>query len=213
MRITGILSIGLLMTAAAAHARPLEKRSRIELRGGLWNLEGRVTSQAGADKIEMTLESRGPVAGLTYGYWLREHVAATASITFLFAKVSSQIESSRTSTSVVGVFSMLLGVRYYLPQPDMESPWRPYLAAGVGSYIGAEDKSEVGSQIVTETHTETAFGGYLGGGLDLQLSRRFMLGTAAGYHLMTDYSQPLGGRKNYSAPEFSLSISFLFGGG
>jgi hypothetical protein len=58
-----------------------------------------------------------------------------------------------------------------------------------------------------------AFAGQLGGGVDIQLGRHFMLDTKAVYNLASDFREPLGGRKNYSGFEFSVGLNFLFGKG
>ena len=55
------------------------------------------------------------------------------------------------------------------------------------------------------------FGGYLGGGLDIQVGRHLMLGIQAGYNTMLDFSEPVGYEDNYSGVEFSAGFSVLFG--
>ena len=59
----------------------------------------------------------------------------------------------------------------------------------------------------------TVFGGQLGGGLDVQMGRHFMVGIQGGFNLMNDFSEPLAGRKNYSGLELSIGASWLFGKG
>jgi len=126
-------------------------------------------------------------------------------------RVQAAVFGVRSSTS--SVYSIVFGARYYLPKSTYKKTWRPYLAAAAGPYIGAETKSEVGATVVTRSHTETAIGGYLGGGLDIELSRYFMVGISGGYNLITDFSESVGSRKNYSSPEFAVGISYLFGRG
>lgn len=76
--------------------------------------------------------------------------------------------------------------------------------------MGVEAKSEMLSQ---ESRSEGAFGVRLGGGIDFLLGQSFKLGANAGYDLMTDFSKPIGARKNYSGPEFSLSFGIILGEG
>ncbi len=38
-----------------------------------------------------------------------------------------------------------------------------------------------------------------------------MLGASAGYHLVADFAEPIRGRKNFSGPELSISLSLLWG--
>ena len=213
IRVTVFLGIVFLMLSTVVQAGPLKKRSRIELRGGLWNMGSNVTTRVGMGTVETTVENNSPAVSFGYAYWTQEYLAVMSAFTLLSNSVTTRTGVSGVTTSTSRVISLLVGVRYYVPRPDAEIAWRPYLAAGVGPYIGSEEKTQVGNQIVTESHTETAFGGYVGCGLDIQLSRFFMAGATVGTHLMTDFSEPLGGKKNYSSPEFSLGISFLFGRG
>lgn len=81
----------------------------------------------------------------------------------------------------------------------------------VGPFIGYEEKTEVFTTVSVESNTKTAIGTRLGTGIDIQLSRLFMIDMYTGYSLMTDFSAPIGGKINYSSGEFSIGVSFLFG--
>lgn len=200
-----------VLLSVTIHAYPLEKRSRIELRGTLWNPGSSTTSISSAYVVVKTNISAGGM--LTYAYWARENLAVTLSLGVLASQVDVRTSPTQVSTQVVSVMPILAGVRYYLPKSTYRNSFRPYAAIALGTYIGSESKVRVGSTVVTTVGTETALGGFLGAGLDLQLSRLYMLGVSGGYNLMTDYSKPLGGRDNYSGPEFAIGISFLFGKG
>ena len=58
-----------------------------------------------------------------------------------------------------------------------------------------------------------AFGGQVGGGLDVQISRLIMLGGRVGFNFQTDFSSPIGGRDNYNGVDAGISLSFLLGKG
>lgn len=212
LKYTILLGVVLLMCSTAVHASSLEKRSRIELRIGLWNQggEGQETTQVGLFGVETTAKSGGTLGALTYAYWVQEELAVNFTLAFLAGEASSRVGILGISQHVVSVFPVLLGVRYYLPKSTFKTSFRPYLAAGVGPYIGFEAKNEVGFQVVSESRTMTSFGGYLGGGLDIQLGRYLMVGANVGYNFMMDFSESLGGRDNYSGPEFGVGISLLF---
>jgi hypothetical protein len=110
------------------------------------------------------------------------------------------------------VIPIQCGLRYYFPQSSFGGSWRPYGVVAVGPYIGTESETLVGLEIKSTSKTRGAFGGRLGLGLDIQLSRLFMLGIMSGYDLMTDFSEPIGERVNYSGPQFMFSFSVLLGG-
>ncbi len=105
---------------------------------------------------------------------------------------------------------MLFGVKYYLPKSTYGTSVRPFLKAAVGPFMGRQSKTLVFLFVTADSRSETAFGGQLGGGVDFVLSRRFLLGVNLGYNLMSDFDQPIGGSDNYSGPEFSFGLSFLF---
>jgi len=84
----------------------------------------------------------------------------------------------------------------------------------VGPFVGQQEKTEEGVfGVIVESRSLTVFGGQVGAGVDFILSRHFMLGVGLGYNLMADFDEPIGGSKNYSGPEFSVGLSFLFGKG
>ena len=49
------------------------------------------------------------------------------------------------------------------------------------------------------------------GGIDFAIGRYLMLGASAGYHLIANFAEPIRGRKNFSGPELSISLSLLWG--
>lgn len=211
--ITVLIAVATLLQAGLAQADPLERRSRIEMKAGLWMMGSRMTSEIGAGGVETTTENSGPVGIVAYSYWIQENLAFTSTFSILSVELKSKISALGVGTNTSGVYSVSVGVRYYVPKSTYKTSWRPYVAAAVGPYVGAETKSEVGMTVVTESHTETAIGGYLGGGLDIEVGHHFMLGISTGYHLITDFTESVGSRKNFSSPEFAFGISYLFGQG
>ena len=58
---------------------------------------------------------------------------------------------------------------------------------------------------------QATIGTYVGGGVDFAIGRYLMLGASAGYHLIANFAEPIRGRKNFSGPELSISLSLLWG--
>jgi hypothetical protein len=109
-----------------------------------------------------------------------------------------------------GIGSFLVGFRQYLLDGETI---KPFLAGSLGSYYGGESYLEEGPWGVwTDWRGEMAFGGYVGAGFDVRLSRSWMLGVSGGYNFMADFQHPIGNRDNYSSAEGGVSISWLFGG-
>lgn len=200
----------------------LEKRSRLELRAGWWQQKDGIRQSVivGPNVVETSIDNGGVSGSLSYAYWMRENLSVYFTVGVMPVKVDSHVQSIPSSLSApvvsqntVMILPVLFGVRYYLSGHNSATVFRPYLAAAVGPYIGHETKSEVGVQVLQESRTTTVPGGRLGAGIDMQLSRYFMLGIDAGYNLLTEYSDPLGGRENYSGAEFGFGVSWLFGKG
>jgi hypothetical protein len=83
---------------------------------------------------------------------------------------------------------------------------------GVGALLASDETSEVvAAQVSQGSKKHGAFGGELGLGVDFILAHRLMLGTKLSYNLLTDFSEPFAGRKNFSSLELCVSVGYLFG--
>ena len=207
------LTCVVLTLAVSADAISLEKRHQLGLKLGMWNQITDTRVEIGVGGVETSVESSGLLGGITYGHWLQEHLALTFSIGGMALDISTETGVSGVITETSSIASMLMGIKYYLPKSTLESSLRPYFKSSAGPFIGNQSSSKVGITVITESRTEFAFGGQLGAGVDFVTSRHFMMGFGLGYKLMTDFSEPIGGSKNYSGPEFSFEFSWLFGKG
>ncbi|MFH1570335.1 MAG: hypothetical protein ABIL09_20250, partial [Gemmatimonadota bacterium] len=135
-----------------------------------------------------------------------------------YGGLSSDVPSSAAPAYVgeygilqeVRLYSLLLGVRQYLPVPRRWERVRPYLAVALGSYVGSERGRTVGT--VTESWEERrgAPGGQLGAGVDLRLSSRVLLGGSASYNRMAEFGRAIGGRNEYNGAEYRAGLSWVF---
>jgi hypothetical protein len=163
-----------------------------------------------AGGIMSTAKTSGFLGGLSYAYWVKEDLSAGISAGALAGEATSSVSTRGVSQRTSAVVPVLLGLRYYLGEPSAASIARPFLSVGLGPFIGVETKNET---FLQESHSETALGTRLGGGIDFLLSQLFKLGANVGYNLMTDFSTSVGARKNYSCAEFSLSFGIILGEG
>lgn len=155
----------------------------------------------------------GPLAGLSLGYWLGDDVEIRLS----YATLSSDYPTGATTADGrlvedIRLTSVLLGVRRYLLLPG---PWgrvRPHVSTAVGSFQGMEKGRRWDREGETWSETRGALGARMGAGVEVCLNRRLALGLSGGYNLMSDFAEPIGERRNYSGPEFDISVSLLFGG-
>ena len=188
---------------AASPFGSLLGRSRI---GASFSFRSGNTQQAG---YGMTVISGAEnlALGFGYSYWLREDLTLNVSMSFLAPEVG--VRAGPVSFNTNGVVAVLAGIRWYVP--SMASPTvKPYLMGSIGPYVGSG--VEVRS-FTTSRVTEVSPGGYAGAGLDIQLHRDFMLGLRGGYNFVSDFSQPVAGRDNFSGFQIGVEVSWIFGEG
>ena len=202
-----VVSALLFSVSASAYSQDilLKRRSGLELNIGIWAGGASTTVSPGGVSTEANIGAFA--GGLLFSHWIKENLSVTIGAGLLAAKASSSVSITSVEQQASSVTALLLGVRFYLPDPEPDAGVRPFLSAAVGPYIGSEAKSTLFSQ---GAYTETSFGGRLGGGIDFILSDHFKLGANAGYNLMSDFSNPVGGRNNYNGGDFSIGIGYMF---
>lgn len=212
MKVTRSIAIALFVLATTTNivfsqVAPLKGSSALELNLGLWN-EIQAGQQISFAGIKQSAKASGFVGGLTYGYWMRENLEITIAASLLSSEASSTItfpvSVQQRSNSVV---SFLFGMRYFVPQPEPEDHVRPYIAFGVGSFVGSEAENSILAQ---SAHTESVVGGRLGVGLDALLGSWFKLGVNMGYNIMADFKTPVGARNNFNGYDMSVGFGFVF---
>jgi hypothetical protein len=183
-------------------------RNRLDLRLGMWNVSGSVASgiSTGSDVLDL-------VAGLRYTRFLREDLAVVVGVTSFAISSGESVGSGGVFSGSQAVVALPLELRFNPMSGVLHTrSVKPYLVAGVGPVIGASEGSSVGADgVFSGSRTEATVGGPVGAGVDFHLSRHFTLGVNAGYFWMADFSQPIGGRDNYSGFELSISFGWLFG--
>ena len=202
--------IGLVLTAmtslALSQPGPLKGSSSLEVNIGLWN-ETQVGQQLSVSGIKQSAKASGFVGGLGYSYWMKEYLAVTVEASMLSGEASSTISLSNIQQRANSVVSVLIGMKYFLPQPELDDRVRPYVALGIGSYVGSEAENSLFSQ---SAHSESVLGGRLGVGLDALLGSWFKLGANVGYNIMGDFKTPVGARNNFDGYDMSFGFGFVF---
>ena len=212
MTITTFL-IPLLQVATAMPQYDRAGRHGIELGIGLLdNTKGEV-SVTGAGTTTSTTGT-GVGGAFSYTYWLADNLGLAAQVGVVDVDASISVAGTHSDIRSATVVPLLFGVKYQPFRFKGAGRLRPWLSAAIGPYIGTASaiSSGVGNASVS-SHTEAAFGGRGGVGLDVQLSRLVVLGAGGGYRLMTDFDQRIGAERNYSGMEFTLSIGLLLGSG
>ena len=211
MILTFLLAVGLV---SSSYAGFLEKRTRIELKGGLWHQQNDITATVTGGVVESNYSGEGGMGGLIVSHWIKEDIALLISVSGLGVSIDNRVGPGSVYDHTVVVAPILFGARYYFPKSTFGTSWRPYVTGAVGPVIGNDRIEEVTSTEVTVTErNESAIGGHVGAGVDVALSRLFMLGFSGGYYFQSDFDQPVGGKESYNGPEFGISFSILLGKG
>lgn len=203
----------IILLAGSSFSISLEKRHAITLEFGIWAQTNNSRTEIGIGGVETSVDKNGMLAALGYSHWFEENLALTLDLKIQALDVSTNINyySSEFESSVVS--SILMGMKYYFLKSTLTSSFRPYLKAAAGPYIGEQSSESAGSVVLIEKRTEVSYGGNISFGADIITGRHFMLGVVSGYNFMSDFSEPIGGSKNYSGPEFGFSVSWLIGKG
>jgi hypothetical protein len=163
----------------------LDRRHRLGVSFGIWNHSG-------------SFGGSGPGGSFGYAYWFREDFAFTLN----FAGHVIGLDSGPYDDATVFA-SSLFGVRYYPLAPEQV---RPYVSVATGPVwvVSSELDGGWGAAFTT------AIGGQIGGGLDAQVNRWFMIGGRLGYNFMPDLS-PAG--VNFNGWEAAIELGWVFGKG
>ena len=209
-----IIRIFVLLTFASSLLQSqtitLRGSSAIELDLGFWN-NVNAGQQLNVLGVKQDAKMSGFVGGLTYCYWMRENMVVTVAGSLLSSEASTTVTVYPivVRQNATALFSFLMGMRYFIPEPAPEDMVRPYLAIGIGSFMGFEASN---SLIAQSAHSESTFGGRAGIGLDAYLGKSVKLGVNAGYNAMSDFRSAVGARNNFNGFDISVGIAFLFGG-
>jgi len=184
----------------------MKGRSSLELQFGMWTGWNTSASVSGTG-IRTDTKSSGPGGMVAYSQWLEENVAILLAVAGYSIDNSTVVGVTGTEVRSSSVGNLLLGVRFYVPDPSPAAAVRPFFTASVGPCFGHEAKSTL---LSAESHSESAFGGHVGIGADFLLGQRIKLGIGTGYHMMTDFAVPVGAKKNYSGADFMMGFGYLF---
>jgi hypothetical protein len=204
-----LLLLGLVGSAVRAQGLSLKDRSVLELNMGIWG-GSRVSNTVGPSSIMSNANTSSFVGNILYAYGVREEVAVTLSIGMLTAGANSNVGMYGVQQQAAMVMQVLLGARYYVPNPEDGTKVRPFISLSIGPYIGMESSSSAGMTVIQESQTESAFGGRIGIGLDLFTGYHFKFVANASYDLMTDFSVPISARDNFDGGDFSLGVGYAF---
>ncbi|MGK9369546.1 hypothetical protein ACSSWA_11650 [Melioribacter sp. Ez-97] len=193
----------ILMVSIKAQSVSIEGKSALGFTLGTYlNSEKNSVSAA----YNVTASATGFMGSLFYSNWLQENLSIRFSLGFLNGSADVKVDGWNTGQSASSVVPLLMGVNYYFID---ENPGkiRPFAGLAAGVYIGSEAKNSI---VQTSARSESVFGVKPLAGIDFILGKHFIMGAEAGYNLMTDFKDSVGGRKNYSGGDIAFRFIYLF---
>lgn len=183
--------------------------NNIELRIGLMT---KFTSENsfGLRSVAVRNGTKGLVGAVSYTRWVKNNFALTVYSGLLNANADVLVNSASVTTQSASIYSFFVGVKYE-PFETKSIGWvRAYVTAMAGPVFGEATNVIVSSSVTTQSISETAFGSFIGAGVDITLSRLFMIGVRGGYNYVSDFRERVGFETNYSSPEISASLGIVF---
>ncbi len=189
----------------------LSHRHGLELGVGMLSEARTGTSVGVGGTVVASADASGLMGTVTYLYGLDDRLALTLSGGGLSADASTSVSGGNALVETSSVSRALVGMRWFFPAVEQRGVLRPYVAVGVGPFVGHASNVVAGSTTQVEDRTETALGGRLGLGATLGLNSWLAIGAGAGYNFVGDFSERIGARRNYSSPDFLVSLAWRFG--
>ncbi len=184
----------------------LSERSAIGINLGMYS-GSKASNISAINGMKTEVMASGFSGGVFFQYWLQEDLALKLNAGMLTGNAKVSVNIANVSEQASSVMPITLGLNYYLLSIIKNDAVRPYFTAAVGMYVGNEAKNSILSQ---QVHSENAFGGKAGAGVDFILGNHFILGANAGYNLMSNFENPVGGNKNYNGAEFLFQFEYVF---
>lgn len=174
----------------------------IDLRISFWN-KSQSTVSVGYQGVRVETGTGGISGRIMYNYYPNRIYSFNVSV----GVMSNEVRVENLSNYVSTVAPVMMGMKYYFMNLPESSTFRPYLMGAIGGLFGTESATGL---IGVRTHTETAVGAAAAIGSDIILGSFLKLHADLGYNLFTDFAEEIGSTKNYSGPEFSMGIGFMF---
>jgi outer membrane protein W len=217
LRLVSLLAVEVvasLVSSLAAQTAPftLAGRHHISLSVGL-SATSHATTSVGGTGVAVASGAGRALGGIGYAYWLDDRVAVGVRVLAVDASAEFTATMSGTHTESAAVGALLLGARWQPARLTGANVLRPYLGLWVGPLIGNADAVTTGLTTTVAATNQTTVSGLATVGADLSLGKRITLGVDVGYLLAGRFDQPIGGRADYSAPVFTLTIGVLLGAG
>lgn len=201
MKIRFVFALLIILPVYLSAQVNLADRNTISLFGGTM-INNTTSSTVGISGVDTEVNALGII---NYEHHFSNEWSFGLS-TGLFSVASSV---NYNGVSSIMIFPIFFDLTYYPENLAFGKSARGYAGLGIGAYTAKADKVGAFPAIVSDVN-ETVFGVRPHVGIDFYLVDLFLVGPNISYHLMSDFSEVIGERKNYSGPAFSLRFGFMF---
>ncbi len=167
----------------------------VVVNAGFWSVASRATATPNES------QAGGFVGSISHRYWLTDNWGVGPFLSILDTGAKTLNVNSNTSQHLL-LTSILFGVDYAFVPATSNINVIFYISGSVGPYMSSTARENPGDEAVSVT----AFGARPQIGLDWYLNNWLVFEFTFGYHIISDFSKPVGKDKNYSGPEFSMGL-------
>ncbi len=209
-----MLMIVMFMFAAGKNtqlfAQGMVRSTGIGVRGGFWDVSGQSTRiNVNSDNDNQHVQVNGAGGELFFfsraanNLFFELSIGGAANVDAIGSE-----NDDEQDVDVETIIPFLLGLRYDFLSSYLSGSFHPYIIGAAGPYWSTSVNSKTTTEGTTDSEVATgqAFGGCLGGGVNIILSSWFALNFDTRYHFVdmkSDY--------DYTGMQFALGCSFMWG--
>ena len=180
----------------AAQAIRQQGRHTFVINMGSWSVSNNTSAS-----VTQAVDTRtgGFVGTFSHRYWLSDNWAVGPFVSLFELGEVSESESAQMT-------AILFSVTYSFPASAAFPNSRFYLSAGFGPYMSSTIEGTSENGMTEESMAVATFGMRPMAGMDWYFGNWFLFNMAFSYHLMPDFSEPVGTISNFSGAELSMGI-------
>jgi outer membrane protein W len=202
----------ILFSGSPSRAQDLSSAEMFGVRMGFWSaLDARNIQSPPA--YEILTRVTAPYGEFFFSHGLKKGFAFELSLGSYYRGETRYNDSLGYYWKRVTIYPVSASAKYYPPFSGSNSPWRPYLDGGI-SFVSGVENLRIGeysgplTYVGDYTNTYLTAGLFGGVGMDLVLSRRFVLGLDFKYRWVK-FGEQVGGLRDYSGPEVALGLCYI----
>lgn len=181
----------------------LAGRSSVYIQGGT-KLNSGSSANVSIASVETDMQFIGFIG---YQYWFNNEW----SLNGFGGMFNAASNVSPANVSSISIYPAMFGASYYPESLTLGDVGRVYFSASMGVYNGSGSKTTFSfSNFGTEVINESVFGAAAGAGIDLFISDWIRFGPSLSYHFVSQFSEVVGDRRDYSGPVFGFTAGILF---